>query len=174
MLSLVVIDAVRVATTEEAAAAEAEFDRFARETGRRLRIALVARYGVEAGVDAAADALAYAWEHWDRVGAMTNPAGYLFRVGQTSARRQRRWSRRVDLPAERGHQPTDADADTDTDTDLSAALARLDDRQRTAVVLAHVYDWSYAEIGGLLGVPVSTVRNLVHRGMTKLRRLVEA
>ena len=33
----------------------------------RLRHALTASFGPQVGRDAAADALAYAWEHWDRV-----------------------------------------------------------------------------------------------------------
>jgi hypothetical protein len=44
-----------------------EFSVFFREVEPRLRHALVASCGFEAGREAAADALAYAWEHWDRV-----------------------------------------------------------------------------------------------------------
>ncbi|MDQ3664813.1 MAG: hypothetical protein M3353_09185 [Actinomycetota bacterium] len=54
--------------------ADAGFDEFARDVGERLRRVLVARYGVDAGCDLAAEALSYAWEHWDRR-AMDNPAG---------------------------------------------------------------------------------------------------
>ena len=45
----------------------------------RLRRALVALCGVEAARDATAEALAYAWQHWDRIAAMRNPAGYVYR-----------------------------------------------------------------------------------------------
>ncbi|MCP3878646.1 MAG: hypothetical protein GY701_09695, partial [Sulfitobacter sp.] len=58
------------------------FEPFARITGPKLRAALMAAYGPDVGADAAAAALAYGWENWDRVSAMANPAGYLFRVGQ--------------------------------------------------------------------------------------------
>jgi hypothetical protein len=42
----------------------------------------VAAYGVEVGVDAAAEAMAYAYayERWHEVSAMSDPAGYLYRV----------------------------------------------------------------------------------------------
>jgi predicted RNA polymerase sigma factor len=53
----------------------------------RLRHALTARYGSEVGKDAAADALAYGWEHWQRVRAMENPVGYLYTVGRDRGRR---------------------------------------------------------------------------------------
>ena len=56
----------------------------------RVRAALVAAYGVEAGRDAAAEAVAWALEHPERLRGLDNPAGYLYRVGQTAARRDRR------------------------------------------------------------------------------------
>jgi hypothetical protein len=34
----------------------------------------------------AGDALARAWSDWARIGAMDNPAGYLYRVAQSAAR----------------------------------------------------------------------------------------
>ena len=34
-----------------------------------------------------AEAFGYAWENWDRLKAMKNPTGYLYRVGQSKARR---------------------------------------------------------------------------------------
>ena len=64
------------------------FTDFVSTTERPLRQALTASLGPEAGRDAASEALAYGWEHWDRVAGMANPAGYLYRVGQ-------RWGRRV-------------------------------------------------------------------------------
>ncbi len=47
----------------------------------------MAALGPELGSDAASEALAYAWEHWDRVGAMENPAGYVYTVGRNKGRR---------------------------------------------------------------------------------------
>lgn len=63
------------------------FESFAVRNGPRVRAGLVAGYGPQVGLDAAAEPLAYGWEHWDRVEAMHNPAGYLYRVGQTAARK---------------------------------------------------------------------------------------
>lgn len=56
---------------------------------------------------------------------------------------------------------------------LPAALARLSDAQRVAVVLVHGYRYSYAEVADVLGVPVTTVRNHVHRGLDRLRNHLE-
>lgn len=62
--------------------------------GPRLQRTFVARYGVDLGNEARADALGWAWEHRDRLSEMANPVGYLYRVGQTSVRGYctRRWS----------------------------------------------------------------------------------
>ena len=62
------------------------FTEFVRDVERRLSHALAMAYGPEAGCEAAADAFAYAWEHWERIRTMENPAGYIFRVGQSKAR----------------------------------------------------------------------------------------
>jgi DNA-directed RNA polymerase specialized sigma24 family protein len=66
-----------------------DFERFFREVEPRLRRAFVGTAGVEAAGDAAAEALAWARESWERVQTMENPAGYLFRVGQSRSRRRR-------------------------------------------------------------------------------------
>ncbi len=145
-----------------------DFDAFAHEAESRLRRALVARYGVEVGTDATADALAYAWEHWQELSAMSNPTGYLYRVAQSTVRRHHRWNRRSPtLPSE-----TAAELSA-TEPALPGALGQLRPDVRVAVVLVHGYAWTYAEVAALLDVPVSTVRNHVHRGTARLRNELE-
>jgi RNA polymerase sigma factor (sigma-70 family) len=129
-----------------------------------LRRALIAAYG-PAGRDAAADALAHAWEHWDRVEHMDNPAGYLYRVGQSRLRWYRR--RPPSLPA-----PTH-DREAWFEPGLPGALAELSRSQRVAVVLCHGFALSHREVGELLGVSASTVQNHVERGLAKLRARLE-
>jgi DNA-directed RNA polymerase specialized sigma24 family protein len=65
------------------------FTDFMEDAEPRLRHALCAAFGGDQGRDAAAEALAYGWEHWARVREMENPAGYLWGVGRNHARR---WS----------------------------------------------------------------------------------
>ncbi|MGB7861350.1 MAG: hypothetical protein WBM90_12700 [Acidimicrobiia bacterium] len=64
------------------------FETFVELVEPRLRIALTAVFGQETGRDAAGAALLYGWEHWSRVSGMVNPAGYLYRVGRSSQRRE--------------------------------------------------------------------------------------
>ncbi len=51
------------------------FDAFVRDDGERLRRVLAAQHGPDLGNDLTSDAIAFAWEHWDRVGAMANRSG---------------------------------------------------------------------------------------------------
>lgn len=139
------------------------FTEFVTETERTLRHALTAGFGPERGRDAAADALAYGWEHWDRISKMDNPAGYLYRVGSDRARRMR--SRpTVALPVvATGHEPW-------VEPGLPAALARLPEQQRAVVALLYGYQWSMSEVAELLGVSKVTVQSYSDRGLKKLRR----
>lgn len=145
-----------------------EFDVFVRDAGLRLQNALVARYGVELGADAAGDAMAYAWEHRHELAAMSNPVGYLYRVAQSSVRRQHRWERRPLFP------PETAPEITASEPQLPAELAHLRPDVRVAVVLVHGYGWTYSEVAMLLDIPVTTVRNHVHRGTARLRQALES
>lgn len=141
------------------------FEFFARDAGPRLRAALVAAYGPETGADAAAHALAYGWENWERLSSMVNPAGYLFRVGQTSARRS--------IPRE-GFLPVPAFGELPTfEPGLVPALEALTESQRIAVVLVHAFGWSQAETAELLEVDPSTVRTHLARGLKKLQVALE-
>ena len=56
---------------------------------------------------------------------------------------------------------------------LHDALQCLTDDQRVAVLLVHAHGYSYAEAAGILEIPVTTLRNNIHRGMNRLRRQLE-
>ena len=136
------------------------FAGFFSEAEPRLRRALTAAYGAEVGREAAADALVYGWRHWDRVTAMANPIGYLFRVGQSSARRMLHRRVRLGLSPSEHREPWIEPA-------LSPALERLTDRQRVVVSLIHAFDWSMAEVAELLGTSKATVQSYERRAMRK-------
>jgi len=141
------------------------FDSFVETAGPRLRAALVAAYGIETGQESAAEALAYAWEHWERVERMDNPVGYLYRVGQTAARRSRR--PHGFLP------PPDSEEQPEVEPRLLPALAVLSDSQRVAVLMVHGYGWPIASVADVLEVSVSTVRTHLSRAMARLQAALE-
>lgn len=137
------------------------FTIFVKETEPRLRRALVAAFGQDRGLEATAVALAYAFEHWERVESMENPAGYLYRVGRSR------------VPFERTRPifaPVPLDQLPDVEPGLPAALRRLSEKQRVAVVLIHAYGWSREETASLMGLSMSTVDTHLQRGLSKLRR----
>lgn len=140
-----------------------DFTGFVRVVEPRLRRALVGRYGAEDGRDATAVALAWAFENWEQVRDMANPAGYLYRVGCSRARpRKRRPLFEVAVDG----------ADPHVEPKLAAALSRLTADQRVAVVLTFAFDWTLAEVAELTGASVSTVNTHRRRGLAKLRKVI--
>jgi RNA polymerase sigma factor (sigma-70 family) len=151
------------------ASGRTRFERFIAEEAPGLRRGLVARFGVDSGSEAFAEVMAYAWEHRDRLEAMANPSGYLYRVGLSAARPHVRWRRHTVLIDFDRSDPT-----PEHDVDLVAAFARLSASQRVAVVMVHGYGSTYQEVADLLGVSVAAVTNHVHRGLRRLREILEA
>jgi RNA polymerase sigma-70 factor (ECF subfamily) len=143
------------------------FAAFVDEVEPRLRLALVASYGPADGRVAAADALSWAWEHWDEVRTMANPVGYLYRVGQTAMRRHR--PRPIPITAEEVR----AAGGGAIDPGLIDALARLPIQQRTTVMLVHAFGWTVRDVASMLGLAPSTVQTHVARALERLRALLE-
>jgi RNA polymerase sigma factor (sigma-70 family) len=143
-----------------------EFERFLRSSEERLRIALTASFGVADGRTAAVDALSWAWENWDRVKNMSNPVGYLYRVGQTSARRIR--PRPIPVIGDDVH----LDAQR-ISPELVKAISDLSDQQRTAVMLVHAFGWTVRDVGEVLDLAPSTVQTHSERALARLRNTLE-
>jgi DNA-directed RNA polymerase specialized sigma24 family protein len=140
---------------------------FLAERGPALERALVVRFGVDVGHEAAADAVVYCVEHWDKIRGMDNAAGYLFRVGQSAARKHRRWG----APTMICPAPTTVDAPVNVD--LQRALMRLQPEQRVALLLTRGFGHSHGEVADLLGCTASNVGNHVTRGLARLKQLME-
>lgn len=147
---------------------DAGFAAFVASTGIALHRALAAGYGSSVGGEAYLDALAWGWAHRARLAHMRNPAGYLYRVGQTSARRQLRRVRREQPVARVDDTPTPG-ADEAAAIAVRTALDGLTSRQRTAVVLTEGFGYPLAEVASLMGCGVSTVRNHRKRALEALR-----
>ena len=84
-----------------------------------------------------------------------------------------------ELDDETWQPPADASADPVTTSltserhrALNAALARITDDQRTAIVLFDVEGYDYAEIAQMTAVSVGTVKSRIHRGRLALRSLL--
>lgn len=130
----------------------------------RLRHALTAALGYDTGQEAAAEALAHGWEHWEKVRVMSNPVGYLYTVGRSKGRRALFSSRRPVFP------PVPEDRTPLCEPGLPAALSALREKERVVVMLVHGYGWKLTEVADTLGVSRSTVQTHAERGMRKLRQ----
>jgi DNA-directed RNA polymerase specialized sigma24 family protein len=126
----------------------------------------VAACGPDVGHDATAEALAWAWQHWDRMASLRDPAAYLYRVGRTRGVPRRR--RRALVLSEAVYESREP-----RDPRLAAALASLTERQRVAVYLVHGLGWTLADAAAQLGIGVSSLRNHLRRGSARLRDLLE-
>ncbi|MGH9297118.1 MAG: RNA polymerase sigma factor [Acidimicrobiales bacterium] len=143
--------------------AELAFARFFASTEPLLRRALMATYGPEAGRDATAEALGWAWEHRDRLETLEHPVRYLYRVAQSRSRR-----RKVGVLHVRAEW-----SEPWIEPELVRALRKLSQRQRVAVVLVHGYEWTLLEVAELLDIKVTTVQTHLERGLIRLRNHLE-
>jgi len=136
-----------------------EFENFVLSVEPGLRRALFAALGIDHGRDATAEALAWAWENWSKVKEMTNPTGYLFRVGQSQIRTRKV---RPVFVREEWHEPL-------VEPRLGRVLNDLSEGQRTAVILVYGFQWTLAEVAELSGIKVTSVQTHLERGLRKLR-----
>jgi DNA-directed RNA polymerase specialized sigma24 family protein len=145
-----------------------DFERFVADVEPRVRRALVASFGAVIGRQAAADALAWAWQNWERVREFESPVGYLYRVGRTLAVR----SEARDVPVA---EPALADVSPDYSFEpaLAPAIARLSEAQRCAVVLVVGFGYTLREAAEVLGVTASTVHRDSERALARLRSELE-
>lgn len=100
---------------------------------------------------------------------------WLYRVAMNAALDELRRRDRRPLPVETlpdAGPTTNATDQVDARLDLDAALASLPVDFRVAVVLRDLCDLDYAEIAGVLDVPVGTVRSRISRGREALSALV--
>jgi DNA-directed RNA polymerase specialized sigma24 family protein len=96
---------------------------------------------------------------------MRNPAGYLYRVGQSKARRYFRPV--VMFPALPSLEAPGVHPD------LHIALATLSRNQRVAAVMVHGLGYTEREVADLLGISRWSVRTHAERGLSKLRSELE-
>jgi RNA polymerase sigma factor (sigma-70 family) len=159
----------------EVTAARAEsFEAFFEgEHARLLRALYLVTGNVQEAEEVMQDAFLAVWERWDRVAAMDEPTGYLYRTAmnrfRSRLRRAARAARRVAGSAE----GTDEFAAADERDALARALSGLPARQRAAIVLTEVLGYGSEEASRILGVKDVTVRSLASRARASLRERLE-
>ncbi len=146
---------------------------FQAEHARLLRALFLVTGNRQEAEELMQDAFLAVWERWDRVRAMDSPTGYLYRTAMNAFRSRVRRSARM---AKRliGREPgADEFAAADERDAVSRALARLTPRQRAALVLTDLLDYSSEEAAEIMHVKPVTVRVLSSQGRAGLKEALE-
>ena len=152
----------------------ARFDDFFREEHERLFKSLYFVTGSRADAEELMqDAFLRLWERWDRIDTIDDPTGYLFRVSMNLFRsRYRRASLAVRRMFSLAPDATDDLAAVETRDEVVRLLRGLEPRQRAAVLLTSMLDYSAAEAGQMLGLRASSIRSLTTRARARMRHEV--
>ena len=152
-----------------------DFEAFYRQQadGVYRALALTLR-DVDLAQEAAAEAMARAYQHWEKIRSYDKPGGWAYRVGLNWAtsrlrRRQRDRTRQSQMARLNSIDPNEPVV---FDPGLQAALLGLEIPQRAVVVLRYFMDLSQDEIAGVLDVPVGTVKSRLFRGRRQLQKVL--
>lgn len=119
--------------------------------------------------DVMQEALLKVWERWERVRDLGDPTGYLYRTALNLYRKRLRRAA-VAIRYAVGLRPSRDELDEVESRDtVLRALAGITPRQRMALVLTDLLDYSADDAGRLMGVKPTTVRVLASQGRTALR-----
>jgi RNA polymerase sigma factor (sigma-70 family) len=135
---------------------------------RLVRLAFVLTGSREVAEDVVQDSFVRLYRHWD---AAEQPERY---VRQIVVNECRSHHRRTGRERDRRAKLYVVDSTVDRHgVELSDVLLELPYRQRAAIVLRFYSDLSEAEIAEVLGCRPGTVGSLVHRGLERLRKVIE-
>jgi RNA polymerase sigma-70 factor (ECF subfamily) len=167
------LPAVPAEPAEEADVGEtaSSFEEFYEATFRRLFAALCLVTGNRhEAEEVAQEAFVRVFARWDRVGTLEDPTGYLFRVSMNLFRdRYRRASLGLRRALFLAPPETDDLAAVEDRDEIVRLLLGLDPKQRAALLLTAILDYSAEEAGRMLGLRASSVRSLTTRARARMK-----
>ncbi len=120
---------------------------------------------------------------WTRLGGLKDTARFCswlmkiayneFLQNRRSSDRRNRMMERYALDRKALGSAAPADAPEHA-LDLQRVLSVLSEKERAAVVLNYAYGYSHGEVSELTGLPLGTVKSLIHRGSLKAREHFDA
>jgi RNA polymerase sigma-70 factor (ECF subfamily) len=119
------------------------------------------------------DAFLRLWERWERVSAMDEPVGFLYRTAMNLYRKRLRRAAVAMRKATNLLPSDDALAAVEARDQATRLLRTLTPREREALVLTAYLGYSTEEAGRLLGIKANTVRVLTARARASLKLTVE-
>ncbi len=152
----------------EVVALRATFVDFYREQRPSLVRALTVTLGDrQLAEDATDEAMTRAYQHWQRVGRMDNPGGWVYRVGLNWSVSLLRRKRRADSTASARMVEELPAVD---EPSVLVALRRLSVDHRAVVVCRYLLGWSEAETAKALGIHAGTAKSRAARAVVRLPR----
>ncbi|MCK4340561.1 MAG: RNA polymerase sigma factor [Phycisphaerae bacterium] len=160
-------------------------DQLVREHEAWVRSAI---YAVSGRADLVDDVAQQVWERaWTRLGTLKNPRqlrSWLYTIARNTAidaglaqQRQRTRAGQMDdrdgTHDRRQKGPAAAAAGNELQEALLQAVQALPALYREPFVLRHLEDWSYAQIGQVLGLPVESVETRLVRARRMLREMLQ-
>jgi RNA polymerase sigma factor (sigma-70 family) len=138
---------------------------------------------VEEARDVAQEALVRLWEHRGEIVVSASARAWLMRTAHNLCMdrlRLRAGRASIDLqdealermPAGRNGSPERAASSREIGEAITRALGDLGARDRSVLLLREVDGMSYGEIAMMLGLPLGTLKAVLHRAREKLRRLL--
>jgi RNA polymerase sigma factor (sigma-70 family) len=124
--------------------------------------------------DVMQEAFLRVWERWHLVQSLANPTGYLYRTAMNTFRMRRRRALVAGRHAIRRLRITKELEEAEARHEVDRGLAAMPPRQRAAVVLTELLEFSSGEAAEALGVKPATVRKLAQQGRDTLRRTLGA
>ena len=135
---------------------------------------LAATVGPDDAEDCLQETLIAALRAYPRLRAGSNVRAWLFTIARNKALDEHRARARRPVPAlavAEALSEADADAATDhEDPELWALVRELPPKQRAAVVLRYVNDFSHREVAAVLDCSEEAARRSLHEGLAKLRK----
>ena len=150
--------------------ARVSFDSWYRQVHAELSVSLLVSFGdADLACEAADEAIARAFERWERVSTMGSPGGWTYQVAFNIARRKRR-RRSFEAALVRRHrsEPIPGPAG-----ELWQLVRELPERQRVAIVFRHVAGMTEIEIGQAMGIARGTVSATLRHAYRSLRQELE-
>jgi RNA polymerase sigma-70 factor, ECF subfamily len=123
--------------------------------------------------DLAQEALARAYERWDRVSAMESSSGYVYRIGVNLNRHRVRHLAVLGRRALAMARDSVSEDPPELRIELAEAIASLSRGQREAFMLVEWLGLSAEESARILGLAPASVRSRVHRARAALRERLE-
>ena len=119
------------------------------------------------------DAFLRLWERWERVSAMEEPTGFLYRTAMNLYRKRLRRAAVAMRKVTNRLPPDDALAVVEARDQATRLLRTLTPREREALVLTAYLGYSTEEAGRLMGIRANTIRVLTTRARASLKQTVE-